>query len=527
MFVAELDRPWMDSPFLLQGFLIQDQKQLEQVQECCEWVMIDPQRSTGYAYEPPPKKTPIQREIIVDDTPRVVVHSVQAPALLNPDQLDAATEIAMQRDTREAKKAAGAPAKEKKVFALGMRSSSHPTEPVADIDEASPIERARRRTSMGAPQAKEKPQGFFNKLKENARHLFSRGVSSDGIDFSKVARDFDDNTEELRPTFIPETVQLVVYENKRTVEEEIVVAHQAFSRTSDLLNRVTEDIRAGKSLPVEAAEEVIDEMVDSMVRNPDAMMWVARMREQNASTYGHGLNVAVNLVAFGRHLGYPKDSLAHLGMAGMLLDVGKIKLPGELLDKQDTLTPAEFKLIKKHVQLGMDILHSTPNVHSDVLDGVAQHHERMNGSGYPFGLGGNDISIFGRMAGIADSFAAITHGRPYAESSSPHEALQTLSEFGGTQFHAEMLEQFIQSIGAFPVGSLVELSTGEVAVVATHNKLKRLRPKVMIITEADKTVRKYPTTFDLLYDVSEKPVYIRRGLPSNAFGLDPREFYLL
>jgi predicted SpoU family rRNA methylase len=120
----------------------------------------------------------------------------------------------------------------------------------------------------------------------------------------------------------------------------------------------------------------------------------------------------------------------------------------------------------------------------------------------------------------------MTQDRSYAEASSPHEALQLLSSFAGTQFHSEMVEQFIQSIGAFPVGSLVELSSGEIAVVATHNKLKRLKPKVMVITEADKTLRKFPTTKDLLYDVSEKPVYIRRGLPSNAYGIDPTEFYL-
>ena len=112
----------------------------------------------------------------------------------------------------------------------------------------------------------------------------------------------------------------------------------------------------------------------------------------------------------------------------------------------------------------------------------------MNGKGYPFGLAGEKITVFGRMAGIADSYAAMTQQRNYAETASPHEALQTMSSYEGTQFHSEMLEQFIQSIGAFPVGSLVELSTGEVAVVATHNKLKRLKPKVMIITEADKTV---------------------------------------
>ena len=165
-------------------------------------------------------------------------------------------------------------------------------------------------------------------------------------------------------------------------------------------------------------------------------------------------------------------------------------------------------------------------MHPDVIEGIAQHHERMNGTGYPNNLMGEKISVFGRMCAIADTYAAVTKARPYAEAMSPHEALQMLSTWSGTQFHADMVEQFIQSIGVFPVGSLVELSSGEVGVIVTHNKLKRLRPKVLVIAEADKTPCRHPSMRDLLYDVSDNPTYIRRGLPSNAFGLDPSEYYL-
>lgn len=161
-----------------------------------------------------------------------------------------------------------------------------------------------------------------------------------------------------------------------------------------------------------------------------------------------------------------------------------------------------------------------------MVEAVAQHHERMDGSGYPHALAGEKISIFGKMAAIADTYAAITQRRPYAEPASPHEALQMLSNWGGSLFHRDMVEHFIQSIGVFPVGSLIELSTGEVAVVVTHNKQRRLRPKVLVVTETDKTLRKHPSVLDLIYDASEKPVYIRRGLPSNAYGIDPTEYYL-
>ncbi|MBL0124190.1 MAG: HD-GYP domain-containing protein [Betaproteobacteria bacterium] len=382
------------------------------------------------------------------------------------------------------------------------------------------------RRGAGGESAEPGPsvRGLWGKLREGVSGLFSK--NPDEMADDDVPEFVPEQPVHVRAAFIPESVQLTIYEDSQPVEEEIGRATVAFERSTQLLQRVVEDIRAGGGLQIETVEEVVNDMVESMVRNPDALMWVARMREKDLTVYDHGLSVAVNLVAFGRHLGYPKDQLSHLGMLGLLLDIGKIKLPKEILDKDARLSSDEFELIKDHVDLGLEILSQTPNLHPDVLEGIAQHHERMNGTGYPKNLPGDAISIFGRMSAIADTYAAVTKHRPYSEAISPHEALQMLSNWSGTQFHADMVEQFIQSIGVFPVGSLVELSTGEVAVVVTHSKLKRLRPKVLVVAEADKTHCKHPGMRDLLYDVSENPAYIRRGLPSNSYGLDPSEFYL-
>jgi HD-GYP domain-containing protein (c-di-GMP phosphodiesterase class II) len=527
MFVADLDRPWIDTPFLLQGFLIEDEEQLRQLIDCCQWVMIDPQRSIGAAYEAPAKRKPIERREL-SDAPRVLITHVAAPPegtyVLDDEERLASDQKAIraERHTQDRQNGGSNGADDApREWAVNMRTASE-SEPIDTTTAA--IAAARER--INAPKdAGGGLRGLFGQMKESARNLFLRR-DKDKLNFN-AADEFDDEANhDRRPGFIPEHVQLVIYESTLTVEEEIAFAHEAVTRTNDLLHKITEDIRAGTTLQLEEVEEVIEDMVESMVRNPDAMMWVARLREQDASTYGHGLSVAVSLVAFGRHLGFPRMELSHLGMTGLLLDVGKIKLPKSLLEKHDRLNPQEFALVKQHVQFGLDVLHQTPNIHANVLEGVAQHHERVNGSGYPFALAGSKISVFGRMAAIGDTYAAMTQERAYAEASSPHEALQLLSNFSGTQFNAEMVEHFIQSIGAFPVGSLVELSTGEIAVVATHNKTKRLKPKVMIITEPDKTQRKFPTTMDLLYDVSEKPVYIRRGLPSNAYGIDTSEYYL-
>ncbi|MEP7155075.1 MAG: HD-GYP domain-containing protein [Betaproteobacteria bacterium] len=524
MFIADLDRPWIDTPFLLQGFLVEDDDQLGQLRQYCQWVIIDPQRSVGAEFEKPVKKAVVApRDLGKEPLVTISRTTTAAPAAPPAMAKAPAANSARERDRASGKAPPPPPSRAaSREFAIPTKDSR--------TDGGNPAFRrlegaAPSRNDNGArANGESSGRGLWGKLREGVTGLFARQAEDTYND--EAVGEFTPEKSLVRATFIPETVLLTIYEDAKPVEDEIGLATAAFQRTNDLLHRVVADIRAGNSLQLQSVEEVINDMVDSMVRNPDALMWVARMREQHLTVYDHGLSVAISLVAFGRHLGYPKEQLSQLGMMGLLLDIGKIKLPAELLEKNARLSSDEFEQIKEHVELGLDVLRQTPNIHPAVVEGIAQHHERMNGTGYPNNIMGEKISIFGRMAAIADTYAAVTKRRPYADAISPHEALQMLSNWSGTQFHADMVEQFIQSIGVFPVGSLVELSTGEVAVVVTHSKLKRLRPKVLIIAEADKSHCKHPAMRDLLYDVSDNPAYIRRGLPSNAFGLDPSEFYL-
>ena len=530
MFVADLDRPWIDTPFLLQGFLVEDEDQRRQLREHCKWVLIDPHRSIGSEFDVRAKKTDIARPNLGTE-PRVSISRTAPPpparALGKTPAANGPRSITAAPSTKPNKsEAVRAGSRE---FAVPVRDSRTNTGNSAfrPLESAAPSRHAADTTAAHAGSAPGIPnvRALWGKLREGVSGLFSRQPGETYVD-DHVAGFVPEKSAPVRAAFIPETVQLTIYEDEQPIEEEIGAATSAFQRTNELLHRVVEDIRAGSSLQLESIEEVISDMVESMVRNPDALMWVARMREQDLTVYSHGLSVAVSLVAFGRHLGYPKEQLSQLGMMGLLLDIGKIKLPRELLEKNARLSSEEFEQIKEHVDLGLEVLSQTPNIHPDVLEGIAQHHERINGTGYPNNLMGDKVSVFGRMSAIADTYAAVTKHRPYADAISPHEALQMLSNWSGTQFHADMVEQFIQSIGVFPVGSLVELSTGEVAVVVTHSKLKRLRPKVLVVAEADKTHCKHPVLRDLLYDVSDNPAHIRRGLPSSSFGLDPSEYYL-
>ena len=525
MFIADLDRPWIDTPFLLQGFLLENDEQLQQIREHCEWVMIDPHRSVGKDFDSPAKKA-VYTPRDIGSEPRVMIKRSTQPVPLTDSKIILTRPMPGSSKPTTTTSASPRGNLGSREVAISVRDSRNDGGNDSGRSQLAPSGVARRAESDNGSSATSGRglRNLWGGLRESVTGIFARR-DSDNFNFDAVPEVVELPHEAVRPAFIPETVQLIIYEDKTAVEDEIGAATDSFKRTNDLLHRISEDIRAGEGLQLEKIDAVIDDMVESMVRNPDALMWVARMREQDLNIYSHGISVAVNLVAFGRHLGYPKAELAQLGTFGLLLDVGKIKLPRELLEKHERLTAEEFEQIKDHVELGLDILHETPNIHPDVLEGIAQHHERMNGSGYPNNIMGDKISTYGRMGAIADTYAAVTKPRPYAEVVSPHQALQMLSSWGGSQFHADMVEQFIQSIGVFPVGSMVELSTGEVAVVVTHSKIKRLRPKVLVITEPDKTSRSNPGMLDLLYDVSDTPVYIRCGLPSKAYGLDPREFY--
>jgi len=513
MFVSSLDRPWVDTPFMFQGFLIENEKDIVILQQYCEFVHVDWVRSL------------LQQPILSSNRP------ASSLALTNANNQSLSS-------TPQTSSAGTKPTH-------ANQSNDVPEE--SELSEMFAVKRSRKaKTYIPPPETEPKntesleanindysdQEGFLARFAGKVMGFFESSSkqpqSSNSIKQLRPSLE-DSAVGTERPTFIPSNIELSMYVDARPVEEEIAPAVKAHRRANDALNNLIHDIKANKQLTIEKTEEVVQEVVSSMMRNPDAMMWVARLRSQDEHAYGHGLQVAVYLVALGRHLGLPKSLLDRLCMIGLLLDIGKLKLPKDLLLKKGRLDPEEFETMKSHVQLALDILKDTPDLHPDILQGIAQHHERENGSGYPSGLSGNEISLFGRMSAIVDSFSELTDPLSHAEAMPAYEALQCLSSFNSGLYQATMIEQFIQAIGVFPVGSMVELSSGEVAVVISHSKVRRLKPRVLIISDSSKHPSPQPTTVDLLYQpqiVGAKELYIQRGLSAGAFGLDAREFYL-
>ncbi|HLS84941.1 MAG TPA: HD-GYP domain-containing protein [Burkholderiales bacterium] len=275
-----------------------------------------------------------------------------------------------------------------------------------------------------------------------------------------------------------------VYAQETTVEREFPAASAAYRRSEPVVRDIFASVRAGRTLDAEHVRQAVFSMTDSVLRNPDALLLFSQLREKGEYTHSHALDVAVYMVAFGRFLQMDRDDIAMLGYLGMLQDIGKVRLPDELLYKRDRLSEAEFERAKRHVRDSVEILKATPGLPPRLPELAALHHERQDGSGYPRGLAGRDIGTIGAIAGIVDTFDALTARRPYAEPVAPSAALSMLYKWRGAFFDAALVEQFIRCIGIFPVGSTVELNSGEVGIVIAQNLAKRLQPRVMVIRDA-------------------------------------------
>ena len=314
-----------------------------------------------------------------------------------------------------------------------------------------------------------------------------------------------------------------------TVAEELPQAQLAHDTLKSSISEVMDDLRNGERLDLEKLQPGVKAMVDSVLRNPTAFTWLKELKRRDDYAYQHALGSAVWAASFGRHLGLAREELEDLALAGLLCDVGKTQLPMELLAQRTPLDAEQAALVRSHVRHSMDIIEHTPGLSRRVSEIVATHHERHDGSGYPHGLKGTAIPIFGRILGVVDSYDAMTCIRPYAESRSPHQAVAELYAQRGQQFQAELVEQFIQTCGIYPTGTLVELSTGEVGVVVEVHSLKRLRPRIMLLLDKHKSPLPEFREIDLgaiELDGEGAPLTVKCGLPVGAYGIDSKDLFL-
>jgi putative nucleotidyltransferase with HDIG domain len=313
------------------------------------------------------------------------------------------------------------------------------------------------------------------------------------------------------------------YQDRAAWSEEYPKAQAAVKTLSEGIEAVFASVTSGGALDVVKVKKSVDPMIDSITRNPDACIWLARLKQEDAYTYQHSLGASIWAVALGRQLGLPKSDLRSLAIGGLLFDIGKLKVDRELLSANRSLSDDEFQQVRSHVERGVEMIRDSGLMNKDVIDMIAHHHERHDGSGYPHGLRGDDIPIFARIAAIVDCYDAITSHRSYARAIPPSVAIKMLYEWRDIDFQGELVEEFIQAVGIYPAGTLVELSSGEVAVVMAEYRTRRLRPRVMVLLDREKQPVADIKTIDLRevnVNGDGTPLEIINSLEPHAYGID-------
>lgn len=406
MYVADLDRPWLETPFLLQGFELRDDKEVQELKKHCRYVYVDIYRSTKF-------------------TPQYF----QGAALARSRLLEA-------EDARLKQK---------------LRELTHQTKGSAPV----------------------------------------------------------------RKTYVDQT----------TFEQEIVQAKVVEREARTLMKEAIDDAIQGKKVNLEMTRKVVTNMVDSVVRNPDALVCLCELKDVSEYTALHSIRTTIISLAFGRHLALNRDEMVNLGMGVMLHDIGMVKVPKEILDKHGGLNREEFEIMAKHVQWGQEIVQASGGLPPGAMEVIGQHHERSDGQGYPQHRQGAGIAPAGMLGAIVDVYDAITSDRMYGNALSAEDALKSMYEWRSKDFQPQLIEEFIRCMGIFPIGSLVELSNGTVGVVITINRARRLKPKVALVLTSTKTPYSRHVITDLVEhkDAMGHEIKISRVLPSGSFGINPMD----
>ncbi len=366
-------------------------------------------------------------------------------------------------------------------------------------------------------------QGFVLSTEEQLATLkrFCKYVFVDpDRDQSDDARSLGDPTLRIRGR--------VTYREMASLQVELPQAHAAYGEMASALDDAMNTVQSGKVIEGPQVRAAVTQLTDSVVRNPDAMTLLTKLRDKGSLNVA--LESSIYMIVFARFLQLPRDRLELLGLVGLLQNVGMVKLPPGLVEKSAPLTSPEMEVVKTHVQHTVEILSATTGL-PDELPGICSlHHERLDGSGYPRGLRKSAaVGLYGGIAGVVDTFTALTSNRPYADQAAPSTALNVLYKGRGSLFEPALVEQFIQCIGVFPVGGVVELNTGEIGIVVAQNPLRRLLPRVMVVKDAQGNPLHPHKLLDLEKAPKagpDEPYRIRRTLEFDTVHIDPREFFL-
>ncbi len=286
--------------------------------------------------------------------------------------------------------------------------------------------------------------------------------------------------------------------NPVSVTEEISKAKRVKHEAKIAIHDIMGEVKMGRQVEVEQAEHVVEKMVDSIFRNVDALTSLSRIKQADQYLFMHSVNVCVLMISFCRFMGIDREVVQKVGVGALLHDIGKMKVPQAVLNKTSKLTDSEFLTMQKHVTFSRAMLVDSPGIPGEAVDVAYEHHERYDGAGYPNRLKGDAISRFGQMASIADVYDAITSDRVYHKGMEPAEAIRKIFEWSKHHFNEELAHWFIKCVGIYPVGTLVRLESGLLAVVAEPGQTSILHPLVRAVYDSNKNrLLVHPVDIDL------------------------------
>ncbi len=333
---------------------------------------------------------------------------------------------------------------------------------------------------------------------------------------------------------VKQSLKLAVAAMKTTPRERLALRDEfqrtkvSFDSAAETLDRIFESLRGGSQSDIGAVQAAINPLIEGVFRNQDAVAALLRLKESGEYRYHHGVSMAVWAAILGRHIGLHRHELEKLAVGCAMCDIGMTQLPAELLDQAGNLTETQVRIVRAHPTMGADLVSRSSNVDIEILGIIENHHERMDGSGYPRGIKGAAIPLLARIAGLVDTYDAMITPRPYAIARTSHEATQELLDCKGEQFQDALVEQFVQAIGLFPTGTMVELNTGEVAIVVTQNATRRLKPEVVVVLNIEKERLDTPRVVDLANQniAAEGERWITKELLAGTYGISGEEFFI-
>ncbi len=278
--------------------------------------------------------------------------------------------------------------------------------------------------------------------------------------------------------------------------EEMAAAGRIYMKSKPIVRSLFTEARLGRALDTRGVEGLVDEISHSLLRNPWALISVARLKTADEYTYMHSVAVCALMMALALRLGLDEQTIRAAGLAGMLHDIGKAKMPPDILNKPARLTDEEFAVMKEHPEAGHGMLLDMGGMGDIALDVCLHHHEKMDGTGYPHRLPAEKISRFARMGAVCDVYDAVTSDRPYKKGWDPTEALRKMAGWAG-QFDQEIFHTFVKSVGIYPIGSFVRLESGLMGVVVEQDEASLLQPKVKTFYSAKSRAYVLPKIVDL------------------------------